>query len=294
VPRRSSSAIAAGTAAPAPSPRRARRAEHPRRARVATTALAVLAVMVAAGCARRNEPVIPRAASIQRHAHRDAIEGTDTTLARLSWPEYVGARTPAALDSLQAAVHVLALAPAGGGTRTAKSVASLLDGFIAQWNAHRKASRRRVYWRLDRRIEEAGDTFGVVSLASTEFTYAGGAHPLTTVRFRNVGADDGRTIGFADLFRADARDSLSAAVEPVFRAARSLPPDTSLKAAGFWFADDRFHVNDNLALTADGVRWHFDPYEIAPYVWGPSDFVVPFATVLPFARPDGPLGARRR
>ncbi len=237
--------------------------------------------------------MIPRAAAIERYAHREAIEGADTTLARLWWPEYVGARTAAALESLQAAANALALAPAGGRTAPARSVSGLLEGFIVSWNSHRKTSRRHVYWRLDRRVEEVGDTFGVVSLASTEFSYSGGAHPLTTVRFRNVGADDGRTVAFADLFRAGARDSLSAAVEPIFRDSRGLAPDSSLKAAGFWFADDRFHLNDNLALTAEGVRWHFDPYEIAPYAWGATDLVVPFETVRPFARPDGPLGRAR-
>lgn len=268
-------------------------AKAKRAAAAPAIALAIALPLLGTGCARKSEPVIPHAASIQRHAHRDAIEGSDTTLARLSWPEYVGARTPAALESLQAAANALALAPAGGRTTRARSVASLLDGFIAEWNAHRKAARRHVYWRLDRRVEQVGDTLGVVSLASTEFSYSGGAHPLTTVRYLDVGADDGRTIRFADLFRAGARDSLSAAIEPMFRAARGIAPDSSLKAAGFWFADDRFHVNDNVALTSGGVLWHFDPYEIAPYAWGPTDLVVPFETVRAFARADGPLGPRR-
>lgn len=273
------------------------RAAHGRATRnhaVTAIAIATALAIFAGGCARKSEPVIPRAASIQQHAHRDAIEGADTTLARLSWPEFVGARTSVALDSLHAAVNALALAPAGGRTKPAKSVANLLEGFIVEWNANRKASRRHVYWRLDRRVEEVGDTLGVVSLASTEFAYSGGAHPLTTVRFKNVGADDGRTLRFADLFRADARDSLSAALEPAFRACHGFAPDSSLKAAGFWFTDGRFHVNENVALTAAGVRWHFDPYEIAPYVWGATDFVVPFDVVRPFAREDGPLGAKKR
>ena len=68
-----------------------------------------------------------------------------------------------------------------------------------------------------------------------------------------------------------------------------MPRDSSLASAGFTFPDGRFHVNENVAITPGGVRWHFDPYEIAPYVSGPTDFVVPFDLVRPFAKKDGPL-----
>ena len=49
----------------------------------------------------------------------------------------------------------------------------------------------------------------------------------------------------------------------------------------------------NFAFTPGGVLWHFDAYEIAPYAMGPTDFVVPYVVLAPFANPDGPLGAGR-
>jgi len=246
-----------------------------------------------AGCAHKAEPVIPRAAFVMRESHREAVEGRDTTLARLEYPEFVGARTPAALDSLRAAVHALVTAPVAGRRRGAASVPGLLDGFIAEWNAERESrGRHDVYWRLERRVDVLGETLGVVSFAASEFANTGGAHPVTTRRFLMVGDDDGRTVRFADLFRASARESLSTAVEPFFRAARGLARDTSLDSAGFTFPAHRFAVNDDVALAPDGVHWHFDAAEVAPHAWGPTDFVVPFAVVRPFARPSGPLGRR--
>jgi len=250
-------------------------------------------VLAASGCGGRRQPVIPRAASVQRHTYRDAIEGRDTTLVRLSYPEFVGARTPEALDSLRATVRRLLVAPIEDRGVPAASPATFMDGFISRWNAHRKATRSRAFWRLDRNVEVLAETLGVVSLARTDFFDFGGAHPMMTVRLVNVDADDGRTLRFADLFEDATRDSLSAALEPTLRADYGVAADSSLTAAGFAFADDRFHVNDNVAVTTDGMRWHFDPYEIAPYATGPIDLIAPFDQVRPFARADGPLGRRR-
>jgi hypothetical protein len=252
-----------------------------------------LAAGLVAGCTKKPEPVIPHAAFIERHDHRDAIEGADTTLARLTWPECMGARTPVALDSLRAAVSAMALAPTLRHARPARNIAALLDGFIAEWNAERKATRRRMFWRFDRRIEVIGDTMGVVSLSRTDFEFTGGAHPVTSVTLGGVDADSGRAIRFADLFREDALDSLSAALEPLFRDARGLTRDTSLAAAGFFFANGRFRANQQVAIVPDGVRWHFDAVEIAPYAWGPTDFVAPFELVRRFAKPGGPLASER-
>jgi hypothetical protein len=256
--------------------------------------LAVLVGIALAGCAPQRQPVIPRAAFVMREAHRDAIEGRDTTLARLVYPEFVGARTPEALDSLRATVHALLVAPVAGRRQPAASLAGLMEGFIDDWNAARKAERRRVYWRLERRVEVLGETLGVVSLAATDFASTGGAHSMTTRKLLMLGADDGRARRFAEVFRAEARDSLGDALEQDFRAARAIGPDSSIASAGFRFPNGHFLVNDNVAVAPDGVHWRFDSGEIGPDSLGPTDLIVPFDEVRPFARAGSPLAPRDR
>jgi hypothetical protein len=248
---------------------------------------------IAAGCAPKTQPVIPHAAHVQREVERHAIAAPDTTRVRVSYPEFVGARTPTALDSLTAAVHRLVTAPIVGN-RGATDAGALAEGFIRVWADQRDRTHSRAFWKWRREVEVIADTFGVVSLERRDEGYVGGAHGLATASLVMVDADSGRTLHFADLFRSDLRDSLSKALEPAFRAARGLSADTSLTAAGFTFPGGRFHVNDNLALVPEGVRWHFDGYEIAPWSMGPTELTVPFALVRPFVRADGPLGAGRR
>jgi hypothetical protein len=199
-----------------------------------------------------------------------------------------------ALDSLRAAIQQLALAPAGHRRSFASSIPNLLDGFIAEWNAERKAAHRRMFWRLDRRVDAIADTLGVVSLARSDFEYTGGAHPTTRVRLVSVDADSGGTLRFDHVFRYELRDSLDATLAPIFRAARGMAPDSNLAAAGFSFADSVFHTNDNFALVATGVRWHFDPGEVGSEALGPTDFVAPYDLVRAFAREGGPLWPKGR
>jgi hypothetical protein len=152
-----------------------------------------LAVTIAfTGCTPRKQPVIPRAAFLMRVDERHAIEGRDTTRARVTYPEFVGARTPEALDSLRATVHALLVAPAPGRSTPAGSIAALLDGFVAHWNAEREARRLREYWRFDRRVAVRSDTLGTIALVATDRAELGADGSTQIARLLLVGADDGR------------------------------------------------------------------------------------------------------
>ncbi len=181
---------------------------------MSATGRRLLALAVAAalsGCAPQRQPVIPRAAFVMREAERHAIEGRDTTRARVAYPEFVGARTPEALDSLRATVHALLLAPAPGRAKPAGSVAALLDGFVAAWSAEREARRLNEYWRFDRRVEVRGETLGTVALVATDRADLGSGGVSRSARVVLLGADDGRRRAF-ELLPGASADSLDAVV----------------------------------------------------------------------------------
>jgi hypothetical protein len=85
--------------------------------------------------------------------------------------------------------------------------------------------------------------------------------------------ESGQLIGVDEL-TSDV-DTLTALVERHLRADRGLGPDDDLEAAGFWFPEQGFTLPDNLGITAEGVVFHWDAYEIAPYSMGPIDVTVP-------------------
>ncbi len=130
----------------------------------------------------------------------------------------------------------------------------------------------------------------VVTLATQVYSFLGGAHPLTVGRYVSFEAKSGRMLTWDDLaVDAAARAALTAAAEAAFRAARDLGPGDDLKAAGFWFEDGRFRLPDSFGLAPEGLLLRFDPYEVAPYALGETDFVVPRAALAGLVKDPGLL-----
>lgn len=123
---------------------------------------------------------------------------------------------------------------------------------------------------------EAGpilDTDAVATLDITERAYTGGAHPNSRRRLVSFDVPTGELIGLADL-GADP-EQLRPLLERQLRLDRGLGPDDDLEAAGFRLADGRLPLTDNVGVVEDGLLFHWDPYEIAPYSMGPVDVLLP-------------------
>lgn len=183
--------------------------------------------------------------------------------------------------------------PPGGGPVAVQSLEEVAEAFFTDYAELRDDRPEAPPWTVERSIEVLHRSERVLSLAFTEYAYTGGAHPNERVRLVSFAPADGAMLGLPELVRPDARERLRVLGERAFREARGLAPDDDLAEAGFWF-EGRFHLPDNLAVVPEGLRFRFDPYEVAPYVLGPSDFVIPREALAPLARPDGPLAAPER
>lgn len=254
-----------------------------------------------AGCGGREAPRPPEPARLRYVAeHGQKTYGNctgrdDCTRIKLRWPIFTTAPGSQAVDSLNQFVRVTLLRPYDGGA-ILPSEDSVMVGFIDAYLAFARSvpGGPTGAWQFERRIEVMGDTLGVASLAVTEEGFLGGAHPNSTTRFASFDQTSGRRLRRWDLFREGARDSLDAAGERAFRRVRKLAHDADLGAAGFWFEGGRFRLNDNIAVTATGLLCFFNSYEVAPYALGATSISMPWAEVMPLARPDGPLAGSRQ
>ena len=107
--------------------------------------------------------------------------------------------------------------------------------------------------------------------------FLGGAHPLSIVQFANYDLQSGKRISIDDIILPQARPELVKLAEDVFRATRELDSESSLADMGFDFKDGQFDLPENMALTQDALIFYFNPYEIAAYVYGPSEIKVYFS-----------------
>ena len=177
-----------------------------------------------------------------------------------------------------------------GGTAGADTLMQrFLDGYRDFMERYPEAPGA---WSIRRSARPIWNDRGVLSLEYVEESYTGGAHPNTETKLVSFDAIDGHRLRPGDLFAAGHEQPLLAAGERAFRAAHGLGPGDDLDAAGFWFEDGRFSLSDNFAVTADGLRVHYNAYEVAPYAIGPTDLTLPRETLSEWARPDGPLAPR--
>ena len=224
----------------------------------------------------------------------DTLQGF--ALYRVDWPDSSALPGPGPLaDSLRAAI-AFAVAEgqfdAAGRPLPADSVAAR---FLA---GH--AEFRRTFpegpgeWNIERRIALETLPFGLSTLRIDDTRYEGGAHGMTSVIWQSFDPATGRRLRLSDLATGAHRDSLRALAERAFREAKGVAPGADLKAQG-WFVWDGgdFALPENFGVTRDGLVFHWNPYDIAPYAAGPATITLPWNAVRPHLRQGGPLAAGR-
>jgi hypothetical protein len=103
--------------------------------------------------------------------------------------------------------------------------------------------------------------------------YDGGAHGSYSTEYRVFDRNAARFVTFQDVFGADEREALCEAVVESLRKRFELAEDEGLTAAGFF--SDELALTDNFFLSENGVGFHWNPYELAPYAFGEIEVVVP-------------------
>jgi hypothetical protein len=158
----------------------------------------------------------------------------------------------------------------------ATDLESLAAQFVYEYEqVKRELTDYRSRWFLKREVSVVHVSSKVVSLCFSEVIYTGGAHPNSRRRYQSFDAATGRPITMDDLFVPGARRRLDTVAAALFRQVQDIPPEATLTEAGFWFTDGRFALNDNFAVTGEGLLFYFNPYEIASYARGPTELLLP-------------------
>ena len=147
-----------------------------------------------------------------------------------------------------------------------KSVASHFDERMFPWE--HKSEIRVIYQSPD-----------VISLEQETYAYTGGAHGIHHFSLYTLSKRIGRPLTFKDILGDQDPDTFVDKAENRFRETFSISSFQSLKDAGFWFENNRFHLPENAALLEKGILFIYNPYEIAPYSEGVLRFIVPLESM---------------
>lgn len=109
------------------------------------------------------------------------------------------------------------------------------------------------------------------------YTYTGGAHGNSYTEYNLISKETGKMLSLEEVV-SDV-PMFTKIAEKYFREERELSETADLNEAGFWFDANTFTCNNNFYLSDDYLVFYYNPYEIAPYVYGPTEFEIPISEV---------------
>jgi hypothetical protein len=194
----------------------------------------------------------------------------------LEYPVFSGGDDDEVRDTLNAVVRGMVLQPIFSETGPIDPEAAAAE-FLGEYERARaelpdSASTSR--WYLERRVAVVHEANEIIGLRFAEDTYTGGAHTLSTVRYGSFDLQDGHRLRLQEVVVTGAVPRLAEIGERAFREVREIPSGQSFSDAGFWFKNDVFTLSDNFTFTHAGLVFRYDPYEVAPYALGPTEFLL--------------------
>jgi hypothetical protein len=174
-------------------------------------------------------------------------------------------------DLARWAAHIVAAFRQGLAEPEPQAVAGAPDP-----NAHRFVNELKVTYEVSRASAKA-DRGATVSFSI--WTYTGGAHGNLDIITLSYDMASGARLSFEDIF-ADTEGALALLSSYCYETlAETLGPDRVEDMLRGGTSPDADNYA-SLALTPEGVRVHFPPYQVAPWSSGPQQVDVPLAELL--------------
>ena len=166
------------------------------------------------------------------------------------------------------------------------SAHSLIHEVQDRYVEYSRVSDAAIDWVLNRSAHIVVQNPLVVSIEVSSEGYLGGAHGFKERSLLTFDAQTGTRLAVSDVVEESSRAILAKIVEFEFRRARHIPQSQTLQDAGFFILPGQeMPLSENFAFTTSGVKLHYNPYEVGPYVMGETDLVIPREAIEPILKP---------
>lgn len=199
--------------------------------------------------------------SVERHSTL-----TDETYWKCSYPVFSGSGEVRSINRiLQAAVT--------GSDRSKPltpplSPEAAAESFIREFDTFRKEMPDGMPWQSETLGEVVLNRSGRLTVVISTDAYTGGAHGIGTSSCFVFDTKSGRQLSLRDLFVPGFEHRLDALIDRRFRQIKGLSATDRLDSEQGTLFENVIRHNDNFALTDKGIMFHYNPYEIAAYVYG--------------------------
>ena len=114
----------------------------------------------------------------------------------------------------------------------------------------------------------------ILTLAFTNYAYTGGAHGNYGTSYTSVDLTSNKVLTLDNVITDAGKRQLRKLLEKNFRLQQNLKPTDSLSDGGLF--ENKIEPNKNFYITAKGIGFCYNPYEIGPYAMGEIDIFIPF------------------
>ena len=118
-----------------------------------------------------------------------------------------------------------------------------------------------------------------LSLKISNESFSGGAHPNYFTNYFVINKNTGKEILLKELFKPNFEKELNEVVSKEFRKVRGIKSNNSLSEEGYWFEDTQNIFNDNFGISEKGILFYYNPYDVAPYSYGPTIVKIPYSEI---------------
>jgi hypothetical protein len=124
----------------------------------------------------------------------------------------------------------------------------------------------------------------ILSLSQSWYNFAGGAHGMHGTSYQNVDLQHARRITLSDIIDTlSAKPALEKILEKAFR--KNFPFEEGEKLKDVLLVE-KIEPTENFMLTAKGIGFQYDPYEIAAYAYGPIFIYITFKEIQSYVKPE--------
>lgn len=150
------------------------------------------------------------------------------------------------------------------------------NNFIAEYDSSLKQQTNGSNWyaETEGRINSNGKN--VLSYYVSQSMYTGGAHPNSYLVYYNFDKGDGSQLTLEKIFGTGFEVKLNRIIDTDFRKMKGLSTTDNLQEKAGLF-DNKITYSRNFAVEKKGIRFYYNSYDIAAYVYGPTDLFIPWA-----------------
>lgn len=123
------------------------------------------------------------------------------------------------------------------------------------------------------------------------FSYMGGAHGNTTTVNRVFDLNSQQVITLSNLFSVDNLAEVGVLLRQALAVLNECETVEQLAQAGIFFSANDIEPTDNFMLDGKGLTWIYDPYEIAPYAYGPVTVSLTWQQLVDLIDPESSVKA---